>query len=264
MAPYPEPGKPTQNAVAESSNARLGDELVNETLVHSLCGSRRLIEAWRADYDPPSPALQAPLANADRLDTTCSPCRLSIRVGASSSLLATPSSALHAGSKRTSGFARRLPLSTASWRALHRVPEGTASLSITCWLSSLGTGARERPSSPRNRTRARFTAAIECFTLLSAITTKSAKAARAQGTSCRKTEAASTGDDRFLSDLDGIHRAPPEVEDSDPASGPQNHTRTPVRRPSALPPERGYRTDDIAYPFRALEAIERSDYFRCR
>jgi putative transposase len=40
-----------QNAFAESFNARLRDELLNETLFRSLGEARRLIEAWRHAYN---------------------------------------------------------------------------------------------------------------------------------------------------------------------------------------------------------------------
>ena len=57
-----------QNAFAESFIGRLRDELLNETLFHSLVHARSMLEAWRADYnhDPPhsrlgwlSPAIYA-------------------------------------------------------------------------------------------------------------------------------------------------------------------------------------------------------------
>ncbi len=48
---YIQPGKPVQNAFAESFTARLRDELLNETLFRSLGEARRLIEAWRHDYN---------------------------------------------------------------------------------------------------------------------------------------------------------------------------------------------------------------------
>ncbi len=48
---YIQPGKPVQNAFAESFNARLRDELLNETLFRSLGHARRLIDAWRHDYN---------------------------------------------------------------------------------------------------------------------------------------------------------------------------------------------------------------------
>jgi transposase InsO family protein len=40
-----------QNAFAASFNARLRDEFLNETLFRSLTEARRLIGAWRHDYN---------------------------------------------------------------------------------------------------------------------------------------------------------------------------------------------------------------------
>ncbi len=48
---YIQPGKPVQNAFAESFNTQFEDELLNETLFRSLGEARRLIEAWRQDYN---------------------------------------------------------------------------------------------------------------------------------------------------------------------------------------------------------------------
>lgn len=48
---YIQPGKPAQNAFAESFNARLRDELLNETLFRSLTHARFMLEAWRDDYN---------------------------------------------------------------------------------------------------------------------------------------------------------------------------------------------------------------------
>lgn len=48
---YIQPGKPSQNAFAESFNARLRDELLNETLFRSLPHARLVLEAWRNDYN---------------------------------------------------------------------------------------------------------------------------------------------------------------------------------------------------------------------
>jgi len=48
---YIAPGKPTQNAFAESFIGRLRDELLNETLFRSLPHTRAVLEAWRADYN---------------------------------------------------------------------------------------------------------------------------------------------------------------------------------------------------------------------
>jgi len=47
---YIAPGKPVQNAFAESFIGRLRDELLNETLFRSLPHTRTVLEAWRADY----------------------------------------------------------------------------------------------------------------------------------------------------------------------------------------------------------------------
>jgi len=48
---YIAPGKPQQNAFVESFNGRLRDELLNETLFTSLAQARRILAAWRDDYN---------------------------------------------------------------------------------------------------------------------------------------------------------------------------------------------------------------------
>ena len=48
---YIQPGKPVQNAFAESFNGRLRDELLNETLFHSIRHARLVLEAWRLDFN---------------------------------------------------------------------------------------------------------------------------------------------------------------------------------------------------------------------
>jgi putative transposase len=48
---YIAPGKPVQNAFAESFIGRLRDELLNETLFRSLPHTRAMLEAWRTDYN---------------------------------------------------------------------------------------------------------------------------------------------------------------------------------------------------------------------
>ena len=45
------PGKPVQNAFVESLNGRFRDECLNEHLFRGLPMARRIIEAWRADYN---------------------------------------------------------------------------------------------------------------------------------------------------------------------------------------------------------------------
>jgi putative transposase len=48
---YIEPGKPQQNAFAESFNGRLRDECLNETCFDSLSHAREALAAWREDYN---------------------------------------------------------------------------------------------------------------------------------------------------------------------------------------------------------------------
>ncbi len=52
---YIQPGKPVQNAFAESFNGRLRDELLNETLFRSLHQARHVLETWRHDYNAVRP-----------------------------------------------------------------------------------------------------------------------------------------------------------------------------------------------------------------
>jgi putative transposase len=52
---YIAPGKPVQNAFAESFIGRLRDELLNETLFRSLAHTRAVLEAWRIDYNNERP-----------------------------------------------------------------------------------------------------------------------------------------------------------------------------------------------------------------
>jgi putative transposase len=52
---YIAPGKPTQNAFIESFNARLRDELLNETLFTSLTQVRAVLSAWKDDYNHSRP-----------------------------------------------------------------------------------------------------------------------------------------------------------------------------------------------------------------
>lgn len=46
-----QPGKPTQNAYAESFNGRLRDECLNQHEFQTLADAAALIEAWREDYN---------------------------------------------------------------------------------------------------------------------------------------------------------------------------------------------------------------------
>jgi putative transposase len=49
------PGKPIENAFAESFNGRLRDECLNENWFMSLKHAREVIEAWRKDYNETRP-----------------------------------------------------------------------------------------------------------------------------------------------------------------------------------------------------------------
>jgi putative transposase len=53
--PYVAPGKPQQNGFVESFNGRFRDECLNEHLFGSLAAARRVIEAWRIDYNTDRP-----------------------------------------------------------------------------------------------------------------------------------------------------------------------------------------------------------------
>ncbi len=71
-----EPGKPTQNGYAESFNGRFRDECLNEHWFPTLDEARRLIEAWRLDYNTVRPhsslgdLTPAEFVERERLNTT--------------------------------------------------------------------------------------------------------------------------------------------------------------------------------------------------
>lgn len=52
---YIAPGKPQQNGFMESFNGKLRDECLNEHAFSSLVEARRIIEAWRIDYNAMRP-----------------------------------------------------------------------------------------------------------------------------------------------------------------------------------------------------------------
>jgi putative transposase len=52
---YIAPGKPMQNAFVESFNGRLRDECLNEHVFTTLAEVRRIVEAWRIDYNTVRP-----------------------------------------------------------------------------------------------------------------------------------------------------------------------------------------------------------------
>lgn len=52
---YITPDKPRQNGFVESFDGRLRDECLNEHLFPSLAAAKRIIEAWRTDYNTVHP-----------------------------------------------------------------------------------------------------------------------------------------------------------------------------------------------------------------
>lgn len=68
-----DPGKPTQNAHCESFHGRLRDECLNEHWFLSLGEARRIVEAWRRDYNQARPhsalGYQTPVEFAHRAVT---------------------------------------------------------------------------------------------------------------------------------------------------------------------------------------------------
>lgn len=50
-----DPGKPQQNGFIESFNGRFRDECLNEHWFLSLAAARRIVEAWRRDYNENRP-----------------------------------------------------------------------------------------------------------------------------------------------------------------------------------------------------------------
>jgi putative transposase len=71
---YIAPGKPMQNAYAESFNGRMRDEMLNESLFISLAHARAAIAAWVHDYNTARPhsslGYQTPAAHAANLHAT--------------------------------------------------------------------------------------------------------------------------------------------------------------------------------------------------
>jgi putative transposase len=52
---FTRPGKPTDNGLCESFNGRLRDECLNTHEFESLEQAKRIIEAWRRDYNDHRP-----------------------------------------------------------------------------------------------------------------------------------------------------------------------------------------------------------------
>jgi len=79
---YIAPGKPQQNAFAESFIGRLRDECLNETLFTSLAQARAVLAAWRRDYNEvrPHSSLRGQTPATIRL-LSCSPASSPLRAG---------------------------------------------------------------------------------------------------------------------------------------------------------------------------------------
>jgi putative transposase len=50
-----QPGKPTKKVYIQSFNGKFRDECLNEHWFHSLAHARRIIQAWRKDYNEQRP-----------------------------------------------------------------------------------------------------------------------------------------------------------------------------------------------------------------
>ena len=64
---YIAPGKPQQNGFMESFNGKLRDECLNEHVFSSLAQARRVIEAWRIDYNTERPHSSSRLFDTERV-----------------------------------------------------------------------------------------------------------------------------------------------------------------------------------------------------
>jgi len=53
--PFIQPGKPVQNAFAESFNGRLRDECLNDTLLWTWAEAKVTIEQWRIEFNTARP-----------------------------------------------------------------------------------------------------------------------------------------------------------------------------------------------------------------
>jgi putative transposase len=79
---YIAPGKPQQNAFAESFIGRLRDECLNETLFTSLRQARVVLAAWQRDYNEVRPhSAHGGLTPASIRLTSCSPASSPLRAG---------------------------------------------------------------------------------------------------------------------------------------------------------------------------------------
>jgi putative transposase len=84
---YIAPGKPQQNAFAESFIGRLRDECLNETLFTSLSQARAVLSAWQRDYNEirPHSSLRGQTPASIRV-SSCSPVSRPLRAGSAGGL----------------------------------------------------------------------------------------------------------------------------------------------------------------------------------
>jgi len=103
---YIAPGKPTQNALIESFNGRLRDELLNETLFTSLAQARAELRHWRVDYNDTRPHSQLGWKTPSEFAFTCNPRRdLALRY-ADGSAPAPVATTAHSGKSNSRGELR--------------------------------------------------------------------------------------------------------------------------------------------------------------
>jgi putative transposase len=117
-----QPGKPSQNAFAESFNGRLRDECLNANWFTSLSEARRKIEDWRRDYNqqrPHSSLNYLPPAEFVRQQLEI-PARGRLVQGCRSRGLKTPSPAPGLIPAETKNQPRTYPeIGTANWGTSH-------------------------------------------------------------------------------------------------------------------------------------------------
>ncbi len=107
---YIAPGKPTQNAFAESFIGRLRDECLNETLFTSLPQARAVLAAWQHDYNEVRPhSAHAGQTPASIRLPPCSPASRPLRAGFAGGLRPVLTQAARDGVE-ASGRGRETPL----------------------------------------------------------------------------------------------------------------------------------------------------------
>jgi putative transposase len=70
---YIAPGKPQQNAFAESFIGRLRDEFLNETLFGSLIDAREALATWKHDYNLSDPTAGSAISRPSSMPSSVFP-----------------------------------------------------------------------------------------------------------------------------------------------------------------------------------------------